>query len=122
LIASALLIVAARGRDQELVQFYAVSVFAGFLGALLGCARLSHADRRWGELALNLIGAAIVGFVLALNAGRTRGAVALAASGLVALYLYGIWVRRGRPPGVGEVELMAEAEETPGGRQPTPVG
>jgi Amino acid permease len=122
LVASALLILAARGRDQELVQFYAVSVFAGFLGALLGCARLSHADRRWGELAVNLIGAAIVGFVLALNAGRTNGAIALAASGLVALYLYGIWVRRGRPAGVGEVELLAESQEAPEERETVAAG
>ena len=48
--ASAGLIAAAAGRDQEIVQFYAVSVFAGFLAALLGCARLSLRDRRWVEL------------------------------------------------------------------------
>src|SRR5262249_62250229 len=68
--ASATLIALARGHDQDLVQFYAVSVFAGFLGALLGCARLSLRDRRWAELAVNVVGVLLVSFVLVLNAGR----------------------------------------------------
>jgi hypothetical protein len=110
LVASASLIALARGHDQELVHFYAVSVFAGFLAALLGCARLSHRDRRWAELGVNLAGVVIVSFVLALNATRTDGAIALSASALVAFYLYRVWVRRGRPAGVGEVEVLAEAE------------
>ena len=107
LAASAGLIAIATGHDQEIVQFYAVSVFAGFLAALLGCARLSLRDRRWVELSINLLGIALVSFVLALNATRTDGAIALAASALVASYLYMVWVRRGRPAGVGEVEITA---------------
>jgi amino acid transporter len=107
LAASAALIVLAAGRDQEIVQFYAVSVFAGFLAALLGCARLSLRDRRWVELSINLVGAGLVIFVLALNVSRTDGAIALGASGLVASYLYLVWVRRGRPAGVGKVEISA---------------
>jgi len=107
LVASAALIALATGHDQEIVQFYAVSVFAGFLAALLGCARLSLRDRRWVELSINLIGAGLVIFVLALNVSRTDGAIALGASGLVASYLYLVWIRRGRPGGVGEVEISA---------------
>ncbi len=49
LVASAALIAMAGGRDQEIVRYYAVSVFAGFLGATLGCARLSHRDGRRGN-------------------------------------------------------------------------
>jgi hypothetical protein len=105
--ASATLIALAAGRDQAIVQFYAVSVFAGFLAALLGCARLSLRDRRWAWLSVNLIGVGLVTFVLALNVLRTDGALALGASGLVAGYLYLVWVRRGRPSGVGEVEISA---------------
>ena len=105
--ASAGLIAAAGGRDQEIVQFYAVSVFAGFLAALLGCARLSLRDRRWIDLSMNVIGAVLVIFVLALNVARTDGAIALGVSGLVAGYLCLVWVRRGRPGGVGEVEISA---------------
>jgi hypothetical protein len=119
LISSASLIVAAGGHDQDLVQFYAVAVFAGFLGALLGCARLSLRDRHWADLVVNLAGCALVGFVLVLNAGRTDGAIALTGSALVALYLYAVWVRRGRPPGVGEIEFVAETEAA---AQGTPQG
>ena len=81
LAASAGLIAPAARRDQEIVQFYAVSVFAGFLAATLGCARLSLRDGRRGELAINLTGAGLVVFVLALNVARTDGAIALSAAG-----------------------------------------
>jgi hypothetical protein len=89
------------------VQFYAVPVFAGFLAALFGCARLSLRDRRWVELSINVVGVALVNLVLLLNVSRADGAIALGASGLVASYLYLVWVRRGRPGGVGEVEISA---------------
>jgi hypothetical protein len=107
LAASATLIAIAAGRDQEIVQFYAVSVFAGFLAALLGCARLSLRDRRWGELSINALGVVLVTFVLALNVTRVDGAIALGVSAVVAVYLYLVWVRRGRPAGVGDVEISA---------------
>jgi hypothetical protein len=110
LLASAALIAMAGGRDQEIVRYYAVSVFAGFLGATVGCARLSHRDGKRGELAVNLIGVAVVTFVLALNVVRPAGVIVLSAAGLVAGYLYAIWVRRGRPSGVAEAEIKAEAE------------
>jgi amino acid transporter len=113
LIASAALIAMAGGRDQELVRYYAVSVFAGFLGATVGCARLSHRDGRHAELAVNLAGVALVAFVLLLNVVRPAGIIVLSAAGLLAGYLYGIWVRRGRPAGVSEAELKAEAEIAP---------
>jgi amino acid transporter len=109
LAASAALIVMARGHDQEIVRYYAVSVFAGFLGATLGCARLSHRDGRRAELAVNLVGVVVVAFVLALNVVRPAGVIVLTAAGLLAGYLYAVWVRRGRPSGVAEAELHAEA-------------
>ncbi len=99
LVAAAIL-VAAGGREQNLVAFYAVAVFASFLAATIGCARLSYRGGRRGALALNLIGAVLVAAVLAINATRLDGAIALAASGLVALYLWRVWVARGRPGGV----------------------
>jgi amino acid transporter len=109
LVASAALIVTAGGSDQEIVRYYAVSVFAGFLGATLGCARLSHRDGKRGELFVNLSGVALVAFVLALNVARPAGIVVLSSAGLVAGYLYAVWVRRGRPAGVAETEVAAEA-------------
>ena len=99
---SAAMIVAARGEEQELVQFYAVSVFASFLAATVGCARLSLRDGRRRAAAINLLGAALVGLVLALNLTRLDSVIALAASGLVALYLWRAWVARGRPAGLLE--------------------
>jgi amino acid transporter len=110
LVASAALIAMAGGRDQEIVRYYAVSVFAGFLGATIGCARLSLRDGRRGELAVNLVGVALVGFVLALNVVRPAGVIVLGAAGLLAGYLYATWVRRGRPAGVADAEMLAEAE------------
>ena len=109
LVASAALIAMAGGRDQEIVRYYAVSVFAGFLGATIGCARLSHRDGRRWELAVNLAGVALVAFVLALNVVRPAGVIVLTAAGLLAGYLYAVWVRRGRPSGVAEAELRAES-------------
>lgn len=94
------ILVAAGGREQRLVGFYAVSVFASFLAATIACARLSWRARRRGALALNATGAVLVAFVLAVNATRTDGIVALGAAALVALYLWRVWVARGRPGGV----------------------
>jgi amino acid transporter len=109
LASSAALIGLARGQDQEIVRYYAVSVFAGFLGALLGCARLSHRDGKRAELAVNLVGVVLVVFILALNMVRPAGVIVLSAAGLLAGYLYAIWIRRGRPAGVAEAELRAES-------------
>lgn len=105
---TAMLIVAAGGEDQELVHFYAVSVFASFAAAIAGCARLSWRDRRLRELTVNLIGLALVVFVLALNLTRLDGVIALAASLLVALCLWSLWVRRGRPAGIAAGEADRE--------------
>jgi hypothetical protein len=107
LISSAALIAMAGGRDQEIVRYYAVSVFAGFLGATVGCARLSYRDGRRAELAVNLLGVVLVAFVLALNVVRPAGVIVLSGAGLVAGYLYATWVRRGRPAGVAEAEIGA---------------
>jgi hypothetical protein len=99
LVAAAIL-VAAGGREQHLVGFYAVAVFSSFLAATIGCARLSYRDRRPGALALNLLGAVLVSMVLAANATRLDGVIALLASAGVAAYLWRMWVARGRPGGV----------------------
>jgi hypothetical protein len=104
LAVAAAMIVAAGGDEQRLVQFYAVAVFASFLAATLGCARLSRRDGRTAAMAVNLVGAALVAVVLALNMTRLDPIVSLLASGAVALYLWRTWVARGRPGGVATVE------------------
>jgi hypothetical protein len=94
------MILAAGGDAQRLVQFYAVSVFASFLAATLGCARLSRRDGNRAAMALNLFGAALVALVLALNLTRLDSVLALLGSGAVALYLWRSWVAVGRPDGI----------------------
>jgi len=94
------LIALARGRDQEIVQYYAVAVFSSFLGALVACAVLAWRDRRWVAFAVDVLGAALVAMVLILNMRRVGPLIALGAAGTISLALYAIWVRRGRPSGV----------------------
>lgn len=98
--AAGALIVLSGGRDQEIVQFYAVAVFAGFLGATVACARLSLRDGHRAMFAVNAAGVLVIAFVLALNLRRLDPLISLAASGAVSLYLWGTWVSRGRPGGV----------------------
>jgi len=102
-VVAAAMIVAARGSEQALVQFYAVSVFASFLAATLACARLSHREGRSWAMIGNLLGAALVALVLGLNLTRLDSAIALLASLGVAMYLWRAWVRRGRPTGVSRL-------------------
>jgi hypothetical protein len=99
LVAAAVL-VAASGREQRLVPFYAVAVFASFLAATIACARLSYRDGRRGALVINVVGAVLVAIILGINATRLDGFIALCTSGGVAVYLWRIWVSRGRPRGV----------------------
>jgi hypothetical protein len=59
---------------------------------------------RWGGLDSNqrpnLVGAFLVATVLAVNATRVDGLIALFVSGVVAFYLWRVWVSHGRPGGV----------------------
>jgi hypothetical protein len=97
---AAAILVAASGREQRLVGFYAVAVFASFLAATIACARLSYLSGRRVALALNVIGATLVAIVLGINATRLDGLIALLVSTGVAAYLWRVWVLRGRPRGV----------------------
>ena len=99
--AAAAMIAGAGGHEQELVHFYAVSVFASFLAATLGCAKLSLRDNNRGAAGLNVLGATLVALVLVLNLTRIDAVIALGASVALAAYLWGSWVRRGRPSGIG---------------------
>jgi amino acid transporter len=107
---SAAVVAAAGGRDQELVLFYAVSVFLSFLAGLVAMARFARRDRRLGQLALNGVGAAVVAFTLVVNLARGLPVVSLAAALLVAGALYRTWVRAGRPGGIRDLAADAEAE------------
>jgi hypothetical protein len=104
LLVAALAIVAlASGRDQEIVHFYAVAVFLSFLGALVACAVLSWRERRPAALAVNVAGILLVTLVLGLNFRRLDPLASLAASAAVSVFLWSMWVRRGRPGGTGRI-------------------
>jgi hypothetical protein len=102
---------AASGREQELVLFYAVAVFVSFLAGLAAMTRFSLRDGRWGLAALNAFGALSVAFTLAVNLGRGYPLLSLAATALIAVGLYALWRRAGRPSGVEELEQIGESEE-----------
>jgi hypothetical protein len=104
---------AAGGRDQELVLFYAVSVFISFLMGLLALARFARHDHRPGALVISLLGAVAVAFTLAVNLTRIDALVSLAASVLLAGGLYRIWVKAGRPRGIVSAAASAEASTGP---------
>jgi hypothetical protein len=111
LVVSAGVLVAASGSEQELVLFYAVAVFVSFLAGLLAMTRFSLRDGRRGLAAVNALGAVAVAFTLFVNLGRGYPLLSLAAMAAVALLLYALWRKAGRPTGVEQVERFAEAEE-----------
>ncbi|WP_082049811.1 amino acid permease [Arthrobacter sp. SPG23] len=101
---------AAGGNDQELVLFYAVSVFLSFLAGLLSMALFSHRDGRRGYLIMNIAGAAVVAFTLIANLSRGLPIISLAAALVIAAVLYVAWVSAGRPRGIRNVAAEAEEE------------
>ncbi len=110
LVVSAVVLVAASGREQELVLFYAVAVFVSFLAGLTAMTRFSLRDKRPVLAAINALGAISVAFTLAVNLGRGYPLLSLAATGLIALGLYLAWSGAGRPTGVEDIERIAEAD------------
>jgi hypothetical protein len=109
LLVASLAVLAAGGQDQELVLFYAVAVFVSFLAGLVAMARLDARSGRRGRVALDLVGAGLVAFTLAINLARGLPIVSLAASLLIAAVLYALWVRAGRPTGL-HLEEEVEVE------------
>lgn len=99
-VVSGLVVAAAGGRDQELVLFYAASVFVSFLAGLLAMSLFSYRQRRWRPLLVNLVGTVAVGFTLAINLTRGDPVVSIGAALAIAAALYALWVRAGRPRGV----------------------
>jgi amino acid permease-like protein len=108
---SAVIILAASGKEQELVLVYAVAVFVSFLAGLLAMA---HFSRRQGKrllLAINLIAAVVVAFTLAVNLERGYPLISIAGTVLIGWFLWYRWVRAGRPRGIEAVERGAEGDD-----------
>ncbi len=108
LVAAAAVIVAAGGRDQELVLFYAVAVFMSFLAGLLAMLRFSWNERRLRWVVLNALGSLLVAFTLGVNLVRGYPLVSLAAALLIAFLFHRLWVRAGRPRGISQAVRSAE--------------
>lgn len=107
---SSVVVVAASGRDQELVLFYAVAVFVSFLSGLLAMAHFSKLDGERRHRLVNMFGAAIVAFTILVNLGRGYPIFSLLAAGGIAMGLYLLWVHSGRPRGIAQAEMEAERE------------
>jgi amino acid transporter len=107
-IVSALVVVAARAHDQELVLFYAVSVFMSFLVGLIAMAKFSRTAGKRASLAMNSLGALVVGFTLAVNLSRGNPIASVVAALLIALVLFVLWSRAGRPRGIAQAVVEAE--------------
>ncbi|MCV7151892.1 amino acid permease [Mycolicibacterium pyrenivorans] len=104
MLAAGAVTLAARGRDQELVLFYAAAVFVAFHAGLVSMCRFSWQQRRFGSLAINLTGTAAVSFTLVINVTRGEPIVSIASAVLIAAGLYVLWIRAGRPRGIGHSE------------------
>ncbi len=107
---AAVVIVAARAQEQELVLFYAVAVFASFLMGLLAMARFTFRERNFRLFAVNCCSATCVAFTLAVNLARLYPIASFLAVVVIAILLYRLWVRAGRPEGLAELERHLEDE------------
>ncbi|MEV5875435.1 amino acid permease [Streptomyces sp. NPDC052101] len=108
LAVSGVVIVAAGGDDQRLVLFYAVSVFMAFIAGLVAMTRFSLREGKFGHATVNLIGALAVGFVLLVNLSRGEPIASLVAALAIAVLLYRMWVKAGRPRGIRDAAAEAE--------------
>lgn len=110
LLIAAVVVIAVDAQDQELVLFYAVAVFVSFLMGLLAMVHFSRVARRLPSLAINVFGTLVVGFTLAMNLLRGWPLLSLVAAGAVALVLFVLWMRAGRPRGIVLAVRQTEAE------------
>jgi hypothetical protein len=110
LVISSALVIGAGGREQQLVLFYAVAVFLAFLSGLLAMSRFFRAEGRRRLLLASTLGAFAVSLTLVLNLARGYPIASLAAAAVIAVGLWRLWVRAGKPGGVSQAERLAESE------------
>ncbi|WP_395293055.1 amino acid permease [Kitasatospora hibisci] len=110
LAAAAVIILAAAGQEQELVLFYAVSVFVSFLVGLLAMTSFARRAHKPVVALVNALAAAAVAFTLVVNLLRGWPVLSLVATVLIGAGLYVRWVRAGSPSGIEDVERQAESE------------
>ncbi len=107
---SVAVVVAAGAQDQELVLFYAVSVFMSFFVGLVAMAKFEREERRRGAMVVSIVGAVVIGFTLLVNLLRGYPIVSLAAASIIAAALYWLWSRAGRPRGIAQAIIEAESD------------
>jgi hypothetical protein len=107
---AAAVVVAAGGRDQELVLFYAVAVFVSFLAGLLSMVRFSIRESNRTHAAVNVMGAGVVAFTILVNLRRGYPLASLVAALAIAGVFFWLWNRLGRPRGIAMAEMETEAE------------
>ena len=110
LVVAGVVVVAAGGRDQELVLFYAVSVFVSFLAGLLAMARFSKREGRRRNVVINRFGAGVVALTILVNLRRGYPIASLAASLAISAVFFWLWNRLGRPRGIAMAGIEAETE------------
>ena len=103
-------VVAAGGRDQELVLFYAVSVFVSFLAGLISMVRFSVREHNRTHVVVNVVGSGVVAFTILVNLRRGYPVASLAAALAIAGVFFWLWDRLGRPRGIAMAEMETEAE------------
>jgi hypothetical protein len=109
-VISAAIILAASGREQELVLVYAVAVFVSFFAGLVAMARFSRREKARVLLAINVVAAIVVAFTLVVNLARGYPLISIAATILIGGFLHFRWMRAGQPRGIDAVERKAEAD------------
>jgi hypothetical protein len=92
LLIAAAVVIAVSAQDEELVLFYAVAVFVGFLTSLLAMVHFSRVARRLLSLAVNVLAARVVGFALMMHLLRGWPLLSLIATGAVTYVLCVLWV------------------------------
>jgi hypothetical protein len=110
LVISIVIVIAAGGREQELVLFYAVAVFVSFLSGLLAIAHFSRLEGSLRPTIVNLFGAGVVAFTIAVNLRRGYPIASLVASALIGGVFAWLWNRQGRPRGIAQAERAMEVE------------
>jgi hypothetical protein len=104
LFVSGLVIVAAGALEQELVLFYAVAVFLSFMMGLMAMARFAWQDRQLALLVVNALAIIGVVFTIGVNLARVYPLASLIASVAVAVVLYALWSRAGKPEDIENIE------------------
>jgi amino acid transporter len=105
-LVACLVILAAGALEQKLVLFYAVTVFVSFLMGLLAMARYAWQDRQPILLMVNLLAIICVVFTIGVNLARIYPLASLAALMTVAIVLYVLWSRAGRPEEIENIETF----------------